>query len=136
VEAVGAVLDDADLVVETLHPAVREAEPDRGEHAIAVLPERAAELHEGTEVRAARPGEPGAQVLGRRARTAAVEGAQLLLQQVGAIDAGVEAGDGGEPDALLSAALDPLDVEENRLIGPNSGPQELSAESRQQLRFK
>jgi hypothetical protein len=51
------------------------------EHAVSILPERAAEFHEGSEVRA---GRPAAQVLERCARTASAEGAQLLLRQVGA----------------------------------------------------
>jgi hypothetical protein len=105
VEAVGPVLDDADLVVQPLHPAVGETEADRCEDAVAVLTEGAPELDEGSEVRAARPGEPGAQVLGRGVRATAVEGAQLLLEQVRPVDAGVEAGDGGEPDALLGSEV-------------------------------
>jgi len=40
-------------------------------------------------------------VLGRRARTTVVEGPRLLREQVRSVDAGVEPGDGGEPEALL-----------------------------------
>jgi hypothetical protein len=102
------MLDDADLVVEALHPAVRDAETDGGKHAVTVLAEGTAELHERCEVGAARPGEPGAQVLRRGARAPAVESPELLLQQVGPEDASVQAGDSGEPYVLLVPEESPM----------------------------
>ena len=116
-EAAGAVLDDADPVVEALHSTVGEAEAEDGEDALAVLAESASDLHEGGEVQAARPGEPGAEVLFGGPRSASVEHPQLLLEQVGAEDVGVEARDGAETDgsssrrfagALRSAHREPL----------------------------
>jgi hypothetical protein len=59
VESEGAVADQADLGVEAFQAAVGEMEADRGEDAVAVLAQRARQLHERTQSGAGGPGEPG-----------------------------------------------------------------------------
>lgn len=84
-EAVGAMAEEADLVVQAFEPAVGEAVLDRGDDALAVLAERAAELDEGREPGSRRPGEPGAEPLLGLGRRPVVEIAERLLEQVGAV---------------------------------------------------
>jgi hypothetical protein len=68
VEAEGAVADQSDLGVEAFEAAVGEAEADRGEDAVAVGAERAREPDERSQARAAGPGQPGVEVVGRQRR--------------------------------------------------------------------
>ncbi len=58
-EAVGAVTEEADLVVEPLEATVGKAVLDGSEDAIPILTDRPTELDEGGEAAAGGPGEPG-----------------------------------------------------------------------------
>jgi hypothetical protein len=62
VKAEGAVANEADLAVEAFEAAVGEAEPDRGEDAVAVLAQRVREPDERPNPGPGRPAEPGIEV--------------------------------------------------------------------------
>src|SRR6266496_3057274 len=104
-EAVCAMLEHADLVVQSFQSAVRDAELDRSEHPIAILPKGAGELHEWLELGATRPPEPAIEVGVGCADSAAVKLPQFFLEQVAAVDALVEGCDLGELDVLIRAQV-------------------------------
>jgi hypothetical protein len=90
-EAVGSMAEQADLVVQPLEPAVREAMLDGGDDAFVVLAEGPAELHEGRQARTCRPGEPLAKSSPRPSWRAVVDVAEGLLEEVGTVEGTVGA---------------------------------------------
>jgi hypothetical protein len=101
VEAVGAARDGADLAVESLAAAVREARGDVAEDAIEVLADRAGDPLERREPGVQGPADPVEELLpGDSGLAAAVDVGEGLLEQVGAVQGSVVALDEREPLGL------------------------------------
>jgi hypothetical protein len=115
VESEGAAGDQPDLCVDGLDAGVGQAVVDGGLDSGALLGERACELDERCEPAAARPLQPGVQQRNRVFGGDAVDLAQLLFEQVGAVEPLVGALDGGEPGVL--AATEVLGVLPEREAG-------------------
>src|SRR5437870_9738310 len=104
VEAETPMHDQADAAGEPLEPAVGETEIDRRQDAGLVLSERAGQLDERLQLRAGGGAQPACeQTLGVWARLRPVEGAQLLLEQVAAVEGRVQLGEEGERPLLALA---------------------------------
>ena len=86
-QAVAAVREQPDLVVQAFEAGVGESEADGGEDPVAVAAQGAGELDEGPEFGACGPGQPGVEVRGGLGGVGElVEGAQLFFEQVGAVE--------------------------------------------------
>jgi hypothetical protein len=96
VKPVCATGDQSDLGVDLLDPGVGEAVLDRGEDPVALLGDRSGELDERRQPAAPRPRQPALQqplcLLGGEL----VDLAQLLFEQVGAVEPRVGLLDRGE----------------------------------------
>ena len=99
-EPEAAADDQADAGVHLLDASVREFVGDRGLDPEAVSADRAGELDERREPAAAGPREPGVEELERGGGGEAVDLAQLLLEQVGAVQPLVDLLDLGELELL------------------------------------
>ena len=93
---------------------------DRGEDSVTLLGDRSGELHERRQSAATRPRQPPVQqsLRGRRGET--VDLAQLLLEQVGAVQASVRLLDRGELRGLAIGEV--LRVARRRTTAPSGGP--------------
>ena len=79
--------DQADLGVDLLDAGVGEAVLDRGEDPVALVGDRAGELDERRQLASSRPLQPGVEQPTRRGGGELVDLAQLLLEQVRAVQA-------------------------------------------------
>jgi hypothetical protein len=105
VEAKGASGDQADLGVDRFEAGVGEAVLDRGEDPGALVGDGAGELGERFEPRSPGPLDPAVEQRDRRGRWEAVDLAELLFQEVGAIEALVGLLDVGELDLLAGGEV-------------------------------
>jgi len=96
VEPERASCDQPDVCVDLLDPGGGEAVLDRGEDPVALLGDRAGELDECRQTCSTRPRQPAVEQATRRGGRELVDLAQLLLEQVRAVHAGVGLLDRGE----------------------------------------
>ena len=93
--------DQAQLGVHLLHTGVRESVPNGRLDPGTLLGDGARELDERRQARSPRPGEPGVEQRDRVGEPDAVDLAQLLGEQVGAVEPLVELLDAGELELLV-----------------------------------
>ena len=85
-EAEGAAGEQTDLGVDRLDPGVGQAVFDGGDDPGALVGDRARELDEGRQATSPRPGDPAVQQRDRGPGCEAVDLAQLLFEQIRAIE--------------------------------------------------